>query len=115
MHTNLDPHLHTDECNALIAQLKACYEERRIGKFFGACTKLDHQVWMCTKKVSPSREVQIVHRSFCHLNLPKLVCAQERINKREKNREAAEERRRLIKSRMKERQSIFNAQNENNN
>jgi hypothetical protein len=45
MHVPLDEHLHTEECNVIIRQLKRCHEENSMFKqFFGQCNQLDWSV-----------------------------------------------------------------------
>jgi len=47
----LDEHLHTEECNIIIRQLKRCHEETSLFKqFLGECNKLDWAMRDCTKK-----------------------------------------------------------------
>ncbi|CAB3359965.1 Hypothetical predicted protein [Cloeon dipterum] len=49
MHPDLSPHLHTDECNKVITELHNCYEEHKVGKFFGQCSSLYKQMTVCLK------------------------------------------------------------------
>jgi COX assembly protein 2 len=50
MHTPLDPHLHTPECNKIIAQLIKCHADRsKFVQLFGVCNDLDTQMRKCTK------------------------------------------------------------------
>ncbi|XP_066940311.1 protein Abitram-like isoform X2 [Macrobrachium rosenbergii] len=49
MHPDLSPHLHTDECNKLIEQYRACHRENKFLKFVGVCNDLDRAVWKCLK------------------------------------------------------------------
>ncbi|XP_071520907.1 protein Abitram-like isoform X2 [Panulirus ornatus] len=49
MHPDLSPHLHTDECNALISKLHTCHEENKFLKFLGACNELDTAMLKCLK------------------------------------------------------------------
>ncbi len=45
MHTPLAPHLHTEECNRIIARLLACHAENsKLQQLFGACNELDTQM-----------------------------------------------------------------------
>ena len=52
MHTPLDAHLHTPECNEIIRKLKECHEQH--GKWtqfaFGVCEDLDTLMRRCTKQ-----------------------------------------------------------------
>ena len=51
MHSSLKPHLHTDECNAVIAKLMKCHEEySKVRQLFGVCNDLDVEMRRCTKK-----------------------------------------------------------------
>ena len=50
MHTPLDAHLHTPECNKIIAQLLKCHAEtNKLQQLFGICNDLDTQMRACTK------------------------------------------------------------------
>ncbi|XP_046394398.1 COX assembly mitochondrial protein 2 homolog isoform X2 [Ischnura elegans] len=50
MHPDLSPHLHTEECNLLINELKACHEENKFRKFLGVCNDLDKKLTDCLRK-----------------------------------------------------------------
>ena len=50
MHTPLDAHLHTPECNKIIASLLRCHSEtNKLQQLFGSCNDLDTQMRACTK------------------------------------------------------------------
>ena len=50
MHTPLDAHLHTPECNKIIAELLKCHAEtNKLQQLFGSCNDLDHRMRACTK------------------------------------------------------------------
>uniref|UniRef100_A0A131XCY8 COX assembly mitochondrial protein n=1 Tax=Hyalomma excavatum TaxID=257692 RepID=A0A131XCY8_9ACAR len=50
MHTDLSPHLHSQECNSVITLMKKCYEENKWSKFFGACNDIEAAMRSCLKK-----------------------------------------------------------------
>jgi len=51
MHTPLDPHLHTDECNKIIVELGQCYiDHNKFQQLFGPCDKLYTAMRKCLKE-----------------------------------------------------------------
>ncbi|CAL1529121.1 unnamed protein product [Lymnaea stagnalis] len=50
MHPDLSPHLHTEECNEVIAALKKCHKDNPFKKIFGACNELDQAMTKCLKQ-----------------------------------------------------------------
>ncbi len=73
MHTNLAPHLHTEECNKIIAALQKCHAETPTWKqWMGFCNDFDFAMRKC--------------------------CKQERLDRTAKHYKASQEKREAIKS-----------------
>ena len=59
MHVPLDEHLHTEECNIIIRDLKRCHEETSLfSQFFGGCNQLDWAMRACTRKERLARTAE---------------------------------------------------------
>lgn len=50
MHSSLAPHLHTEECLAIIRSLHKCHEEHKYSKFWGACNDVKRALDKCLQK-----------------------------------------------------------------
>ena len=50
MHSPLDSHLHTAECNEFIRKLIECHEQNsKLSQLFGACEQFDIDMRRCTR------------------------------------------------------------------
>ena len=64
MHVPLDEHLHTEECNIIIRELKRCHEETSLFRqFFGECNKLDWAMRDCTRQERLTKTADQLHNS----------------------------------------------------
>lgn len=65
MHTDLSPHLHTQECNKIIEALNKCHEENSLLRngLFGVCDKLYHEMRACTKRERLDRTAKHIEDS----------------------------------------------------
>ncbi|XP_072024443.1 COX assembly mitochondrial protein 2 homolog [Amphiura filiformis] len=50
MHSDLAPHLHTPECNAIIQKYLQCQKDNPWKRFLGECGSLDTAMNKCLKK-----------------------------------------------------------------
>ncbi|XP_075529439.1 COX assembly mitochondrial protein 2 homolog [Dermacentor variabilis] len=64
MHTDLSPHLHSEECNNIIALMKQCYEENKWAKFIGACNDVDVAMRSCLKKERLEKRAKNYDKSY---------------------------------------------------
>jgi len=65
MHTPLDAHLHTEECNKIIENLMKCYaENNKFKQCFGACDDLYMSMRKCTKAERIARETEAKRKTL---------------------------------------------------
>ncbi|XP_050519128.1 COX assembly mitochondrial protein 2 homolog [Diabrotica virgifera virgifera] len=64
MHTDLSPHLHSENCNELIKLLKQCHNEHPFLRIFGICNSEDHQMIKCLKQERLQRRKRNFQKSL---------------------------------------------------
>ncbi|XP_056646458.1 COX assembly mitochondrial protein 2 homolog [Diorhabda carinulata] len=64
MHTDLAPHLHSDNCNELIKLLQQCHNENPFLRIFGKCNSEDHRMVMCLKQERLQRRKRNYQKSL---------------------------------------------------
>jgi len=74
MHPDLSPHLHTEACNDIVRNLFRCRKENRITQALGACNSFNDDMLECFH--------------------------QERLARREKNREKARNKNEIFKQKL---------------
>ncbi|XP_055357919.1 COX assembly mitochondrial protein 2 homolog [Paramacrobiotus metropolitanus] len=58
MHSDLASHLHTQECNEIIAKLQKCHIEHPFGKFWGYCNDLDFAMTKCLRREKENKRAE---------------------------------------------------------
>ncbi|BES94952.1 Hypothetical protein NTJ_07761 [Nesidiocoris tenuis] len=64
MHVDLAPHLHSDECNELIKQLKDCHVTHDVAKFWGACNDIERLMTRCLRREREGRRQRNAERGI---------------------------------------------------
>ncbi|XP_022900644.1 COX assembly mitochondrial protein 2 homolog [Onthophagus taurus] len=63
MHTDLSPHLHTEECQKLIFALINCHKENPFLKFVGVCNEQDSEMLKCLKAERKQRQKENLRKT----------------------------------------------------
>ncbi|KAG5863383.1 hypothetical protein JTB14_017018 [Gonioctena quinquepunctata] len=63
MHTDLSPHLHTQQCNELIKLLQDCHRDHAFRKFFGICNSIDRQMTKCIRGERVAKRARNLEKS----------------------------------------------------